>query len=105
MRNAAKATSSCFMTSLVANRSSRILLDAVDLRIPFQAELRGRRHITGKSRRGHDGRAGQVSFAADAHPVLPVPVERGNRAFAFRKCIGPLAETGTAPRCADFAAN
>src|SRR5436309_7212255 len=97
-RNAARARGNCFI-------ATRILLDAVDLWIPFQAELRGRRHVTGERGGGDDRRAGEIAFAADTHPVLPVPVERRNRTFAVRKCVGALAETGTAPRCTDFAAD
>src|SRR6476661_6945520 len=99
MRNAARATSSCFMASLIPNTRQadlkvglpgRMLLDAVDLGVPFQAELGGRCHVTGERGRGYDGRAGEIAFPPDTHSVLPVPVERRNRAFAFRKRVGSL---------------
>src|SRR5436190_6820403 len=114
MRNAARATSSCFMASLIANTRQadlkvglygRMLLDAVDLRVPFQAELGGRCHVPGERGRGDDGRAGEIAFPSNTHSVLPVPVERRNRAFAVRKRVGSLTETGTAPRGADLAAD
>src|SRR5258706_9672914 len=114
MRNAARATSSCFMASLIAETRQadlkvglygRMLLDAVDLRVPFQSELGGRCHVTGKRGCSNDSRAGEIAFAPNAHSVLPVPVERRNRAFAFRKRVGSLAETGSAPRGTDLTAD
>src|ERR1051326_1333293 len=75
------------------------------LRIPLQPELARRRHVSGERRRGDDRRARQIAFAADAHAILPVAIERGDRALTFLQRIGPLAEAGTAPRLADLAAD
>ena len=49
--------------------------DTEVLRVPRQAELVGRRHVAEQRRRRHDGGAGQIAFAAEAHAVLPVAVE------------------------------
>src|SRR5206468_8725339 len=50
----------------------------------------------------HHRRAREVALAADAHAVLPVPVERGDRALAFRQRVGSLTEAGAAPRLPDL---
>src|SRR5258705_2867906 len=55
--------------------------DSVLLGIPLEPELRGRRHVAGERGCGHDGRTRQVALAADAHAVLPVAVERRDRAL------------------------
>src|SRR5258705_347298 len=55
--------------------------DSILLGIPLEPELRGRRHVAGERGCGHDGRTRQVALAADAHAVLPVAVERRDRAL------------------------
>src|SRR5688572_2616780 len=79
-------------------------LDAKSFGIPPQTELAGRRHVADERRGGDDGGAGEVAFAAESHPVLPVAVERGDGALARSQRVGALAETGTTPRLADLAA-
>src|SRR6185295_11987999 len=75
------------------------------LGIPFQTELARRRHVADERRRCDDGRARQVPFAAQPHAVLPVAVERRDRALALLQCVGSLAETRTAPRLPNLPAN
>jgi hypothetical protein len=79
-------------------------LDSVEIRIPFQPELRGWRHVAGERRSGHDGRAGEVTFAADAHAILPVAIERRDRALTRPERIWSLTEARTAPRLSNLAA-
>src|SRR6185436_17239994 len=75
------------------------------LRVPFQPELAGRSHVAEQRRRGHDHRAGEVAFAAEPHAVLPVAIERRDRALAFFERIRSLAEAGAAPRLANLPAD
>ena len=49
--------------------------DAELLRIPLEPELARRRHVADERGRGDDGGAGEIAFAAEPHPVLPVAVE------------------------------
>src|SRR5439155_5058450 len=49
--------------------------------------------------------AGEIPFPAQTHPVLPVAIERRDRALPFLQRVRPLAETGPAPRLADLAAD
>src|SRR6185295_19104887 len=44
-------------------------------------------------------------FATKTHAVLPVAIERRNRALARVQGVRPLAEARPAPRTADFAAD
>src|SRR5262245_11159578 len=55
-------------------RGARIL-DAIQLRFPLEAELSRRRHVADECRRRHDRGTCEIAFAADAHAVLPVPIE------------------------------
>ena len=73
--------------------------------IPCQPELVRRRHVADERRGGDDGRAGEIAFAAEAHAVLPVAVERRDRALPFLERVRPLAEARPAPRLADLAAD
>src|SRR5205823_155597 len=73
--------------------------------IPFESELARRRHIPNERGGRHDGRTGEIAFAAEAHPILPVPIERRDRTLSFLKRVGTLTETRTAPRLSDLAAN
>src|ERR1051325_6822261 len=79
--------------------------DAELVRIPGDAELVGRRHVADERRCRHHGGAGEVTFAAQAHAVLPVAIERRDRALARVQRIGTLAEAGAAPRLTDLAAD
>src|SRR5581483_9302825 len=81
------------------------VLYAEFLRIPRQAELAGRRHVSDERRRSHNRRTGQVAFAAEPHAVLPVPVERRDRAFALLERVRALSEAGAAPRLANLTAD
>src|SRR6185436_15021664 len=56
-------------------------------------------------RRGDDRRTREVALAAKTHAVLPVAIERRDRAFAGMQRVGTLAEARAAPRTADFAAD
>src|SRR5437899_1263763 len=84
---------------------SGITLDAELFRIPFQAELARRRHVADQRRRGDDGGAGEIAFAAHAHAILPIAVERRDRALAFVERIRSLAEARPAPRLPNLAAD
>src|SRR5206468_2334961 len=75
------------------------------VRIPFQSELGRRSHIPQQRGRGDDRGARQVTFASDAHSILPVAVERRDRALPLFERVRPLTETGPAPRLADAGAN
>ena len=55
--------------------------DVEALGIPCRCRARWRGHVAEQRRRGDDGRAGEVAFAAEAHAVLPVAVERRDRAL------------------------
>src|ERR1700730_8983480 len=70
--------------------------------VPRQPELARRRHVTNQRGRGDDRRAREVAFAANAHPVLPVAIERGDRALPSPERIRTLTETGAAPRLPDL---
>ena len=58
---------------------------AKELGVPRQPELGRRRHVAEQRRGGDDGGAGEVAFAAESHAVLPVAVERRDRALARRR--------------------
>src|SRR2546427_1754357 len=75
------------------------------LRVPLQPKLARRRHVANERRSGDDGGAGKVAFAADAHAVLPVAIERRDGALPFAKRVRSLAETRPAPRLANLAAD
>src|SRR6059036_2515503 len=83
--------------------SSRRWLYAERDRIPLDAKLRGGRHVPGQRRGCDDGRAGKVALAADAHPVLPIPIEGRDRALSLGERIGSLTEAGSAPGLPDLA--
>src|SRR6266571_6503973 len=68
-------------------------LNAKLLSVPGEAQFARRSHIADERRRGDDDRAREEPFAAEAHAVLPVPVERGDRPLPFRQRVGTLAET------------
>src|SRR5881227_3637651 len=74
-------------------------------RVPFEAELARRRHVADDRRCGDDRGAGEIAFAADAHAILPVAVERRDRALAGVQRVGPLAEARAAPGLSDLAAD
>src|SRR6185503_9638530 len=79
--------------------------DTERFRAPLEAQLVGRRHVADQRRRGDDHRAGEKAFAAEAHPVLPVAIEGGDRALALVQSVRSLAEAGAAPRLPDLAAD
>src|SRR5262245_7648241 len=66
-------------------------LDTKLIGIPLEAELAWRRHVADQRRCGDDRGTGEITFAAESHAVLPVAVERRNRALPFRERIGSLA--------------
>src|SRR5215217_3784758 len=72
------------------------------LRIPDQAQLSRRRHVSRQRRCGDDGGTREVAFAPESHPVLPVAIEGRNRAFTRGERVRALAETGAAPGPADL---
>src|SRR4051812_4521354 len=92
--------------SAIRNPQSAIrnpqLSDAEFLGIPLQPQLTRWRHVADERRGGDDDRAGEKAFAAEAHAVLPVAVERRNRALPLFERIRPLSKTGTAPRLSDL---
>ena len=60
-----------------------------------QPQLSRRRHVARERRGGDDGGTREVAFAAESHPVLPVAIERRDRAFARRRARrGPGRNTG-----------
>src|SRR3954447_20234443 len=65
--------------------------------IPLETKLARRCHVANERRRGDDGRAREISPPAEAHPVLPVPVEGGDRALPRVEGVRPLAEARSAP--------
>src|SRR4030095_2393654 len=67
--------------------------DTEFLRIPLQPELARRRHVAHERRCGHHGRTREIAFSAEAHAVLPVAIERRNRALARMQGVRTLAET------------
>ena len=71
----------------------------------LQPQLARRRHVADERGCRHDRGAGEVAFAAQSHPVLPIAIERGDRALAARQRVRALAETRPAPRLADLAAH
>src|SRR6188474_2697459 len=71
--------------------------DAVAFWIPLESELGRRSHVANQRRRGDDGWAGEIAFATDAHPILPVAVEGRDRALSLGERVRSLAEAGTAP--------
>src|SRR5262245_10647371 len=81
------------------------LSDTKFLRIPLQPQLARRRHVADERRRRHHRRAGEIAFAAEAHAVLPIAVERRDRAFTGVQRVRALAEARTAPRSPDLAAD
>src|SRR5262245_27587010 len=94
---AASGTSDSMNTTASPPRRSarRTVLDcsdAIQLRSPLEAELVGRLHVSDE-RGGRDDRgAGEVALAPKPHTILPVPVERRDRALAGRQRIFALPE-------------
>src|SRR3954469_21686348 len=80
-------------------------LNAKRLCVPREPQFRRRRHVTDQRRGGDDDRTGEVAFAAEAHAILPVAVERGNGALPFFERIWSLAEARSAPRLPDLTAD
>src|SRR5262249_12166637 len=80
-------------------------LPAVFFRPPLETELARRRHVAGERGCGDAGWTRQVAFTAEPHPVLPVPVEGGDRAFSGVQRVRALTETRSAPRLADLSAD
>jgi hypothetical protein len=66
--------------------------DPESLRFPCETELVGRCHVAEERRLRDDRRAGEISLAADAHPVLPVPVEGSDRPLHPRLSGESIAE-------------
>src|SRR6266851_3080332 len=79
--------------------------DAELIRVPFESQLARRGHVADQRRCGDNDGARQEPFAAQAHAVLPVAVERGDRPLAFDEGIGTLTEARTAPRLPDLSAH
>jgi predicted DCC family thiol-disulfide oxidoreductase YuxK len=80
-------------------------LDPEPLGFPFQAELGRGRHVSDQRRRGDDGGRGEVPFAADSHPVLPVAVEGRDGALARGQGVGTLPEARPAPGLPDLSSD
>src|SRR5256885_3067476 len=81
------------------------LLYAKLLRIPHQPEFTWRRHVAHQRRCRDDGGTGEIAFAAEAHAVLPIAIERGDGALPFAQRIRTLAKAGAAPRLANRTAD
>src|SRR5262249_14577960 len=80
-------------------------LPAVFFRPPLETELARRRQVAEERGCGEAGWPGQVAFTAEPHPVLPVLVEGGDRAFSGVQRVRALTETRSAPRLADLSAD
>src|SRR5262245_58362569 len=75
------------------------------MRVPLEPQFVGRRHIADERRSGHDRGARQLALATYAHPVLPVAIERRDRALPFFQRVGTLAEARPAPRFTNLPAD
>src|SRR5262249_62071886 len=73
--------------------------------LPRQAKFARGRHVTDEGGGRDAGGARKVAFAAEAHAVLPVAVERRDGALARRQRVGPLSEARAAPRLPDVTAD
>src|SRR5712691_12905552 len=91
------ATVLCDSSAIRPSAISHQPLNAKLLGVPGEAQLTRRSHVADERRRGDDDRAREEPFAAEAHAVLPVPVERGDRPLPFRQRVGTLAEARAAP--------
>src|SRR4030095_10072278 len=60
--------------------------------------------VADERRGGDDGGTGEIAFAAEPHAILPVAVERRDRALTLHERVRTLSEAGTAPRLANRAA-
>src|ERR1035437_1823320 len=99
-----RATSTPIVSAISRWRSS----EASDIEIPgipLEPRFARRRHVADQRRRGDDGGAGEIAFAAEAHAVLPVAVERGDGALSLAERVRPLPEARPAPRLANHAAD
>ena len=79
-------------------------LYSVEIGIPLQPELGRWRHVAGERRSGHDGRAGEVTLAANTHAILPITIEGRDRALTRLERIWPLTKTRAAPRLSNLTA-
>src|ERR1700741_185921 len=79
--------------------------DPEDLRLPLEAELGWRRHEAEKRGSRDDRGAREGAFPAVSHAILPVPVERRDRALPGGERVRPLPEARPTPRLADLAAD
>src|SRR5258708_28160221 len=84
------------MTAATRNEMSPAL-DPMPLRLPLQGKLARRGHVAEQGRRGDDGPAREIALAALAHAVLPVAIERRDRALALLESVIALAEARSAP--------
>src|SRR5437762_8956085 len=75
---------------------------AVVFRLPHESQLARRTHVPEQRRRRDHGGAREITFAAHAHAVRPVAIERSDGALSRRQGIGTLPEAGAAPRLADL---
>src|SRR5947209_5757545 len=70
-----------------------------------QTELLRRRPVSGDRRCGHDRGAREIPFASEPHAVLPIAIERRDRALAGVQRVGPLPEARTAPALTNLPAH
>src|SRR5438105_968104 len=92
------------MTAAVRNAASRTL-DPISLGRPLEVQLARWRHVAEQRRRRDDRGAREVALAADAHPVLPVAVERRDRALTLSERVVALPEARAAPAHPDLPAD
>src|SRR4051795_7843044 len=92
----------CSLSNAISSLSSALRSDAELVGVPRQPELARRRHVANQRRRGDDDRAGEVAFAAEPHAVLPVAIERRDRALPFFERIRSLAEALPSPGLPDL---
>src|SRR5215472_9723279 len=89
----------------IVRAMSRCDSDAELIRVPFEAELARRRHVAGERGRGDHRWRREIAFAAEAHAVLPVAIERRDRALTLLERVRSLTETRSTPRLTDLAAD
>src|SRR5207247_926240 len=77
-------------------------LDPISLGGPPKVQRARWRHVPEQGGRRDDGRTREISLTADAHPVLPVAIERGDRALTLCERIVALPEARAAPAHPDL---
>src|SRR6266852_2394073 len=88
------SATACSFSKAISPQPSALRSHAELLCVPGEAQFARRRHVTNQRRRGDDDGAGEIAFAAEPHAVLPVAVERRDRALSLLERVGTLSEPG-----------